>query len=115
MINCIPLVRLLLISMVLHKMHNFSSSDTFPKLCLIVSSIGKFNYDLAHLVCDLLPPVVPDDYSCKDTVFFIFQIKNVNLSGKFLVLYDVTSLFTNIPLHETIDIAINLILIINRI
>ena len=28
---------------------------------------------------------------------------------KCLVLYDVTSLFTNIPLQETIDIAINLI------
>ena len=32
-----------------------------------------------------------------------------NLSKKFLVSYDVTSLFTNIPLQETIDIAINLI------
>ena len=28
---------------------------------------------------------------------------------KFLVSYDITSLFTNIPLQETIDIAINLI------
>ena len=35
--------------------------------------------------------------------------KNANLSKKFLVSYDVTSLFTNIPLQETIDIAINLI------
>ena len=34
---------------------------------------------------------------------------NVNLSIKFLVSYDVTSLFTNIPLQQTIDIAINLI------
>ena len=29
------------------KMHKFSSSDTFPKLRLIVSSIVTFNYDLA--------------------------------------------------------------------
>ena len=36
-------------------------------------------------------------------------IKNANLSRKFLVSYDVTSLFTNIPLQETIDITINLI------
>ena len=43
------------------------------------------------------------------TFFFVSQIKNANLSGKFLVSYDVTSLFTNIPLRETIDIAINLI------
>ena len=57
----------------------------------------------------LLTPVVLDDYSCKATFSFVSQIKNANLSGKFLISYDVTSLFTNIPLQETIDIAINLI------
>ena len=31
------------------------------------------------------------------------------LSDKFLISYDVISLFTNIPLHENIDLAINLI------
>ena len=40
---------------------------------------------------------------------FVSQIKNTNISGKFLVSYDITSLFTNIPPQETIDIAINLI------
>ena len=39
----------------------------------------------------------------------VSQIKNANLSKKFLVSYDVTSLFTNIPLQETIDIAVNLL------
>ena len=79
------------------------------KLRPIVSSIGTFNYNLARFLCDLLSPLVPNDYSCKDTFSFVSQIKNVNLSKKFLVSYDVTSLFTNIPLQETIDIAINLI------
>ena len=45
----------------------------------------------------------------KDAFSFVSQIKNPNLSGKFLVSYDVTSLFINIPLLETIDISINLI------
>ena len=90
------------------KMHKFSSSDSFPKLRPIVSSIGTFNYNLARFLCDLLSPLVPNDYSCKDT-FSFSQIKNANLSKKFLVSYDVTSLFTNIPLQETIDIAINLL------
>ena len=40
---------------------------------------------------------------------FVSQIKHANLSKKFLASYDVTSLFTNIPLQETIDISINLI------
>ena len=91
------------------KMHKFSSSDSFPQLRPIVSSIGTFNYNLARFLCDLLSPLVPNDYSCKDTFSFVFQIKNANLSKKFLVSYDVTSLFTNIPLQETIDITINLL------
>ena len=91
------------------KMHKFSSSDSFHKLRPIVSSIGTFNNNLARFLCDLLSTLVPNDYSCKDTFSFVSQIKNANLSKKFLVSYDVTSLFTNIPLQETIDIAINLI------
>ena len=91
------------------KMNKFWSSDSFPKLHPIVSSIGTFNYNLACFFCDLLSPLVPNDYSCKDTFSFVSQIKNANLSKKFLVSCDATSLFTNIPLQETIDIAINLI------
>ena len=90
-------------------MHKFSSSDSFLKLRSIVSSIGTFNYNLARFLRDLLSPLVPNDYSWKDTFSFVSQIKNANLSKKILVSYDVTSLFTNIPLQETIDIAINLI------
>ena len=91
------------------KIHKFSPSDSFPKLCPIVSCIGTFNYNLACFLCDLLSPLVPNDYSCKDTFSFVSQIKNANLSKKFLVSYDVTSLFSNIPLQETTEIAINLI------
>ena len=84
-------------------MHKFSSSDSFPKLCLIVSSIGTFNDNLARFLCDLCSPLVPNDYSCKDTFTFVSQIKHANLSKTFLVSYDVTSLFTSIPLQETIQ------------
>ena len=42
-------------------------------------------------------------------LFFVSQIKNANLSKRFLVSYDVASFFTNIPLQEAIDTAINLI------
>ena len=96
------------------KMHKSSSSDSFPKLCPIVSYIGTFNYNFARFLCDLLSPLVPNDYSCKDTFSFVSQIKNANLSKKLLVSYDVTSLFTNIPLQETIHIAKNLIFDYNR-
>ena len=90
-------------------MNKFSSSDSFPKLLPFVSSICTFNYNLARFLCDLLSPLIPNDYSRKDTFSFVSQIKNVNLSKKFLVSYDVTSLLTNIPPQKTNDIAINLI------
>ena len=91
------------------KIHKFSSSDSFPKLHPIVSSIGTFSYNLARVLCDLHSPLVPNDYTCKDTFSFFPKIKNANLSRKFLVSCDVASLFTNISFQETIDIAINLI------
>ena len=91
------------------KLHKFSSSDSFPKLRPILSLIGTFNYNMAHFLCNALSPLVPNDYSCKDTFSFVSQIKNSNLSKTFLLSYDLTSLFTNIPFQETIDIVINLI------
>ena len=64
------------------KMHKSFSSDSFPKLRPIVLSIGTFNYNLAHFLCNLLSPLVLIDYSCKDTFSFVSQIKNGNLSKK---------------------------------
>ena len=66
------------------KMYKFSSGDSFPKLRPIVSSIGTFDYNLARFLCDLLSPLVPNDYSCKDVFPFASQIKNANLSKNFL-------------------------------
>ena len=87
------------------KMHKFFSSDSFPKLYPSFSSIGIFNCNLARFLCDVLSSLAPNGYSCKDTFSFVSQIKKTNLSRKFLVSYYVT----NLPLHETIDIATNLI------
>ena len=88
-------------------MRKFSFNDTFPKLCLIVSSIGTFNYDLAR--CNIPSLAVSDYYSSKDTFSFDLHIKSVKFSGKFLVSYNATSLRVNIPFQETIDVGINLI------
>ena len=91
------------------KMHKFSSNNSFPKLRPVVSSIGTFNHNLACFIFDLLSPLVANDYSCKDTFSSASQIKNANLSRKSLVSCNVTSLFTNILLQGSIDIARNLI------
>ena len=72
-------------------------------------SISTFDYTLAYFLCDLLSPSVPNDYFCRDIFSFVSQIKNANFSRIFLVFYNITSLFANIPLQETIDIAVNFI------
>ena len=91
------------------KIPKFSSYDSLPKLRPIVPYVGTSNYNFTRFLCNLLSHLVPNDYSCKDTFYFVSQINNANFSKTFLVSYDVTSLFSNIPLQETIDIAINLI------
>ena len=70
------------------KMHKFSSSDSFPNLRLIVSFIritSFISYNLARFLSDLLSPLVLDDYSCKDTFYFVTQMMNAKSSSKFLV------------------------------
>ena len=62
------------------KMHKFSSSDSFPKLCPIVSSIGTSNYNLARFLCDRLSLLVPSDNPGEDIFSFASQIKSANLS-----------------------------------
>ena len=57
------------------KMHKLYSSDSFPKLRPIVSSINTFNYNLVRFLCELLSPLVPNDYSCKDTFSFFFKLR----------------------------------------
>ena len=87
MINCILLVLLphLWHSNGVPKMFlKFSTSDSFHKLRPIVASICTFS-DLVHFLYDLLSPLVPNDYFCKDTFSFVSQIKNANLPRGLLV------------------------------
>ena len=81
------------------KMLKFSCNALFPKRRPIVSYIGTFNCNVDRFYCDVLSPLVPNDYSCKNTFSFVCQIKNANLYKKFL----------NTPIQETIVTAINLI------
>ena len=98
----------------LPKIHKVKSDQEIPPFRPIISSLGTYNYNLSKWLVSLLGPLVPDEHSTKDTFTFISELKKVDISEKFLVSYDVVSLFTNIPLRETIDIAVDLILKSNR-
>ena len=75
----------------------------------IVSCVDTYNHKLAQYLAPLLSTHIPSNFATKDSFNFIEEIKQHNIYGKFLISFDVTSLFTNIPLEETINFAIHTI------
>ncbi|XP_065642299.1 uncharacterized protein LOC136073930 [Hydra vulgaris] len=57
---------------------------------------------------NLLSSCLPKHYTTFDSFSFVADLKQVDVTNKFIVSYDVESLFTNIPLNETINIATEL-------
>ena len=109
MTNCILLVMFLLVSKVLLKgtnsplvinFLNFVQLFCLQVLLLIILPVSFVI--LSHLLFLLIT-------LAKILFFFVSQIKNANLSKKNSCFYNVASLFANIPLQETIVIAINII------
>ena len=75
----------------------------------IVPSLNTFNYKLAKYLCNLLQPLLPNTYTISDTFSIVQELKTIEISNKFMVSFDVVSLFTNIPLKESIDLAVTYI------
>ena len=95
----------------LPKMHKSRAPNTIPPFRPIVSSIGTYNYNLSKYLCSLLQPNIPTDHCAKDTFTFVKEIQNLQfMQGKYMVSFDVESLFTNIPLDESIELAVKYIL-----
>ena len=64
---------------------------------------------MADYLSKKLTPYISREYTTKDTFTFVSELSSIDTTENFLISYDVTSLFTNIPLNETIDIAVNII------
>ena len=92
------------------KIYNAFLPGSYPPFRPIVSSIGIYNCNLAQYLGSPLSPHIPSNYSTKASFMFIEEIQLVSVTDQFLISFGVTSLFTNIPLSEAIDIAIYLIL-----
>ena len=91
------------------KVHKIKSNSEVPSFRPIVSSIGSFNYNLSRFLCDMLTPFILTDYFTRDSFSFVKEVQEVSVSDYFMVSYDDCSLFTNIPLNETIDLAVDII------
>ena len=74
----------------------------------ILSAIGTFNYNLAKFLVPILSPLTHNDFTIKNSIDFAKEINKFRFTDDiFLASFDVKSLFTNIPLQETIDICVN--------
>jgi len=93
----------------LPKMHKPQAANCTPPCHPIVSSIGTYNYNLAKFLSNLLQPHIPSEYVASDTLTFVCEINGLSMEGKFMVSFDVESLFTNIPLSECIDQVVDYI------
>ena len=71
--------------------------------------MGAYNYKLAKFLTSMLDPAIPEDHCSKDSFSFCKEIKKVSSTNKFLISYDICSLFTSIALNETIDLGVELI------
>ena len=90
-------------------MHKDRGTNCTPPFRSIMSSIGTYNYNLAKYLCNLLSPHIPTEHCATDTFTFVQDIQSLSMFGKFMVYFDVESLFTNIPLEECIGLAVNYI------
>ena len=60
------------------------------------------DYQSAKFLGKLLHDVIPNDHFTKDTFSFVEELKTISVTNKYMVSYNITSLFTNIPLEEII-------------
>ena len=72
----------------------------------VVSMIGTAEYQLAKYLDEWIKPHIPSTYMLNSTQHFLTKINEVPVEeGDYCISFDVKSLFTNIPLEETIKIV----------
>ena len=81
------------------KMHKLKSIT-----CIIYTS----NYRLAKFFTNLLNPVITAQYCSTDSFSFCKEIQELSGYKKFMLSYNVYSLFLNILLKQTIELPVNL-------
>ena len=76
--------------------------NNLPKFRPILSAINTPGYNLAKFLIPILQPLTENEFTVKDSFSFAKEITTYD-SSLFMASLDVESLFTNIPLHETIN------------
>ena len=70
----------------------------------ILSATGTYNYKLAKWLDEKLKPLSVNDHTVRDIFVFADELREMKIKEHdVLVSYDVSSLFTNVPVDETIE------------
>ena len=88
----------------LAKVHKIVT-DGLPSFRPILSAIGTPTYKLAKFLVPILEPLTTNEYTIKDSFTFAEELQSFD-SKLVMASFDIESLFTNIPLQETIDLCV---------
>ena len=95
------------------KTHKFENPDNITleqlKLRPIIAQNGTYTYNAAQVIGDYLKPLIShNDYIIKNTQDFpkMLKVQPPLAEDEEYVSYDIVSLFTNIPVHDTVDYII---------
>ena len=73
----------------------------------IFSALNTASYKLCKFLVPILDPLTRNDYTLKNSFEFAKFINERNFNNCTMASFDIESLFTNIPVDETIDIIID--------
>ena len=93
----------------LAKVHKLKEGEGVGQLPIrpIISNINTATYDLAKFLAKLLSPLNKSEYTISSTDRLLETLKGKSVPPNHkMVSFDVTSLFTNVPLEYTIDIIL---------
>ena len=91
----------------LYGLPKIHKNSLVPPLRPILSMLQSYVTNLARMLNKILQPFIPKSRTIKDSFELIDKISSFNVNNKneniFLTSFDVKSLFTNIPVNETVD------------
>ena len=91
----------------LYGLPKIHKNPTDPPLRPIISMTGTITHDVSKYLNNIIRPFIDQRYMLKSSHELLVHLKTVKIApSDHLVSLDVESLFTNVPVNETIDIII---------
>ena len=74
----------------------------------ILAAFNTASFNLAKFLIKVLQPFTTNEYTLKNSYEFKETIENMHFPTNVVIAsFDITSLYTNVPIQETIEIAVN--------